>query len=54
MRIWNSFSNNEKAMVGAVLLLVIMVVLSWGRISDGLKKGIKPYNNTEEIINKNE
>ncbi len=54
MKIWNNLSNNEKAMIGAFLLLIIMVVLSWGRISEGFKKGVEPFNNKQEIHKNNE
>lgn len=45
---WKNRSNTEKGMIGIVLLLVIMIILSWGRIAEGLKKGLKPYQKQEQ------
>lgn len=43
---WKKRTTSEKAMIGAILLLIIMIILSWGRIQKGVQKGIEPYKNT--------
>lgn len=51
---WNKLSSTEKAMIGFTVLLLIMVALNWNRVSEGLEKGIKPYNDTHKTELKDE
>lgn len=37
---------NEKMLLGIILILLIAIVLSWGRISKGIKEGANPYFKT--------
>lgn len=46
---WKNRSNTEKGMIGVILLLLLMIILSWSRVSEGLKKGMKPYQKQEQI-----
>jgi hypothetical protein len=43
MKLWNNLNTNEKAMLIIIAGLLLIVLLSWNRISDGLTKGFKPY-----------
>ncbi len=36
-------NTNEKALIGIILILCIVILLSWGRISKGMKEGFEPY-----------
>lgn len=43
MEFWKKLSVNEKFMVGFIIILLFMIMLSWGRISKGFQEGIAPY-----------
>lgn len=43
MKFWNKLSAGEKAMLVIIAALLLIVLLSWNRISDGITKGFKPY-----------
>ena len=38
MKKWKEYSPPEKRMLIALVVLVVAVLLSWGRVSDSLKK----------------
>jgi len=43
MEFWKKMSTNEKVMVVIIATLILMITLSWGRISKGVQDGIAPY-----------
>jgi len=40
---FKKLNSNEKALIGIILISFVAILLSWGRISKGLKEGFKPY-----------
>lgn len=51
METWKKLSTTEKAMIGFIVILIIMVALNWQHVSKGIKKGIEPYNSQKTEIN---
>lgn len=38
-------NTTEKAMIGALILMLLLVALNWKQVFKGIQKGIEPYNN---------
>lgn len=45
MKKWKEFTRQEKIMVGAIILLVVAIWLSWERISTNFDKGMQMFYN---------
>jgi len=44
MKRWKDYNTNEKLMIGMIVMLIICVFLSWGRITKGISKGFTFLN----------
>lgn len=52
MKKWNEYTRQEKIMIIALVVLLIAVIFSWGRVSTGIDKGIHLfYNVPADTIN---
>lgn len=41
MKKWNEYTKQEKTMLIVVAVLLIVVILSWGRVHHDFQKGVK-------------
>lgn len=39
---FKQLQNTEKVMIGMIIILAIMVLLNWKKVSEGLNKGYNP------------
>ncbi|MEG1738329.1 MAG: hypothetical protein RR137_07520 [Odoribacter sp.] len=46
MKKWDEYARREKVMIITLVVLAIAVLLSWGRVSDGLTRGINFFYHT--------
>lgn len=46
MKKWNEYTKQEKRMIFVVAFLLIVVLLSWGRVHDDFQKGMKHFYGT--------
>lgn len=43
MKKWKEYTRQEKTMFIAILVLLIAVLLSWGRVTSGFHKGMHTF-----------
>lgn len=46
MKKWKEYSRQEQVMIIVLIVLLIAVLLSWGRVSNGFDKGMNLFFNT--------
>lgn len=46
MKKWNEFSGAEKRMMIAIGVLVLLVLLTFGRVNEGIRKGFHRFFST--------
>lgn len=43
MKKWREYTRQEKTMIIVLIVLLIAVLLSWGRVSEGFTKGVDVF-----------
>lgn len=54
MKKWKEYTRQEQMMIIAVIVLLIAVLLSWGRVTNGFDKGMHIFFHTPaDTLNQN-
>jgi len=48
MKRWKDFNTTEKMMIAMILMLIVCIFLSWGRITNGVAKGFSFFGITDK------
>lgn len=48
MKKWDDYSKQERGMFIMVIIMLIAIILSWGRVKEGVLKGISYYDGTPD------
>lgn len=54
MDFWKKLTSTEKAMIGMILVLLLMVLLNWKKVSKGIEDGYNPIKKETPINKQNE